>query len=128
MTDTTTDLDFVKIDTGIEGAEQGDEILISGKAIEVIHKVKAENNITEEYYLRLGTRSGGCSGISYALGFDSEIQNIDRTFEVDGIKLVIDAQSLFYFMGVTLDYTEGPEGSGFVFMNPNNFHSCGCQG
>ncbi len=120
--------DLVKINTGVEGADENDYIMVTTKALEVIKNVRSENQIGEEFALRIGTRPGGCSGIAYALGFDKEISENDRIFNLSGIKLAIDDKSIFYLMGVTLDYTEGPEGSGFIFINPNNFHSCGCSG
>lgn len=128
MAELTEEVAVERINTGVEGAEDKDTVNITHRAVEMINKVKEENNLTEEFALRLGTRSGGCSGMSYAIGFDSDKHPEDRFFEAEGLKLVIDSKSLFYFMGVTLDYTDGPEGSGFVFHNPNNFHTCGCSG
>jgi iron-sulfur cluster assembly protein len=115
-----------RVATGIQGAEEKDDFIVSASAIEMIAQIKEANEISEDYFLRLGTRSGGCSGMNYTLGFDSEIQENDRTFEVENVNIVVDNKSLFYLMGVTLDYTDGPSGSGFVFNNPNNAHVCGC--
>ena len=128
MAEATQELGMETVDTGIVGAEQGDEFQVSHKAIDMINKVREENNLSEEHYLRIGCQSGGCSGMSYALGFDENINDFDRVYEVNGLNLVVDSKSIFYLMGVTLDYTEGPQGSGFVFKNPNNFNTCGCQG
>ncbi len=128
MIETFEETDVVKINTGVKGADENDYVIITNKAIEVINNVRLEHQIGEEFALRLGTRPGGCSGISYALGFDKDITEYDRIINVKDIKLVIDDKSIFYLMGVTLDYTDGPEGSGFVFINPNSFSSCGCSG
>ena len=118
-----------RIPTNIEGSKPEDDIFISNIALEMIEQIKKENNVPEDYFLRIATRSGGCSGMNYSLGFDNEIdENNDRNFKSDKINLIVDAKSLFYLMGVTLDYVEGPDGSGFVFNNPNNTHTCGCQG
>lgn len=118
-----------RIPTNIEGSKPEDDIFISNIALEMIEQIRKENNVPEDYFLRIATRSGGCSGMNYSLGFDNEIdEKNDRNFKSDKINLVVDAKSLFYLMGVTLDYVEGPDGSGFVFNNPNNTHTCGCQG
>ena len=98
------DIDIIeRIPTGIEGATKQDDFLMTRRAIETINQ-------------------------SYMLGFDSEVNENDRTIEANGIKMVIDDHSLFYLQGVTLDYTDGAQGAGFVFNNPNNDHVCGCGG
>ncbi len=117
-----------RVPTGIEGATKQDDFLMTRRAIETIEQVKQSNEVPEEYYLRLGTRPGGCSGMSYMLGFDSEVNENDRVIEANDLKMVIDNHSLFYLQGVTLDYTDGAQGAGFVFNNPNNDHVCGCGG
>ncbi|MCX7736239.1 MAG: iron-sulfur cluster assembly accessory protein [Candidatus Kapabacteria bacterium] len=124
----TIEVDFERIPTEIEGSTPEDDIIITHKAIEVINAIRSENNVPENFFLRIATRGGGCSGMSYNLGFDSEIDDMDRVYNAGNLKLVIDAKSLFYLMGVTLDYTEGPHGSGFIFNNPNNMPTCGCNG
>ena len=116
-----------RVPTGIEGAEAQDDFIITNKAVDMINQVKEQNEVPAEYNLRLGTRSGGCSGMNYMLGFDSEVNDNDKLIESSGLKFVVDSHSLFYLQGVTLDFTEGPQGSGFVFNNPNNDHACGCQ-
>lgn len=131
MTDTIV-IDEVgkeRIPTGIDGAKPDDDIFISHKALEMIEAIRKENNVPDNYFLRISTRSGGCSGMSYSLGFDNEFDEMnDRNYHTDKINLVVDGQSLFYLMGVTLDFIEGLDGSGFVFNNPNNAHTCGCHG
>lgn len=125
---TSVDADIERFSTGIEGAGKDDDMFISAKAIEMINVIKEQNDVGDSF-LRIGTRGGGCSGMSYSLGFDTEFnENIDRRFDNTSLDLVVDANSLFYLMGVTLDYVETPEGSGFVFHNPNNAHTCGCHG
>ncbi len=118
-----------RIPTGIVGAKPEDDIFISHTALEMIGKIRKENNVPEDYFLRIATRGGGCSGMNYSLGFDNELdEQNDRKYQTDKVILVVDAKSLFYLMGVTLDFVEGPDGSGFVFNNPNNAHTCGCHG
>ena len=76
-------------------------------------------------FVRVGVKSGGCSGLSYELKFDSN-QLIDRLFEDNGVKILVDKKSLLYLVGTTLDYSGGLNGKGFVFNNPNANRTCGC--
>lgn len=119
---------FERIPTQINGSSINDDIIITPSALNMINQIREDNNLTDEFYLRISTRSGGCSGLSYSLGFDSEIDDTDRIYNTENIKLVIDSKSMFYLMGVTLDYVDGPHGSGFVFNNPNDMPTCGCHG
>lgn len=128
MTEYLADVELQKISTGIKGAEDKDSIFISKNALEQVTKIKSENNVPEEYLLRLGTRSGGCSGMNYIIGFDSEVNDYDKVIPMQNFNLVVDRKSLFYLMGVTLDYVNDVHGSGFVFNNPNNIKTCGCGG
>lgn len=127
MLDVMEEVEIISVQTGIMGAEEQDDFNMTVPALEMINSIRTENEIPEDYYLRLGTRSGGCSGMNYTLGFDSEVNENDKIIDVRGLQMVIDNKSLFYLMGVTLDFTEGPSGSGFVFNNPNNAHTCGCS-
>ena len=127
MTETIEDIALESIDTGVTGTDENDSIKISHRAIDVIKKVREDNKLTDEYYLRFAVRGGGCSGMAYAIGFDNEVHDTDKIYDVKDFKIIVDNKSLFYFMGVTLDYTNGPEGSGFIFKNPGNFQSCGCH-
>ena len=77
-------------------------------------------------FVRVGVKSGGCSGLSYDLKFDSNKLNQDRLFEDNGVKILVDKKSLLYLVGTTLDYSGGLNGKGFVFNNPNANRTCGC--
>lgn len=77
-------------------------------------------------YVRVGVKSGGCSGLSYDLKFDKEIQGEDKMFEDNGVKIIVDKKSFLYLIGTTLEYSGGLNGSGFVFNNPNANRICGC--
>jgi iron-sulfur cluster assembly protein len=103
-----------------------DEIILSEKARSEITKIMAANNIPDTYGLRVGVKGGGCSGLSYSLGFDKEAREGDKMVEVDGVRIFVDPKSLFYLSGTQLDYTDGLNGKGFVFNNPNATKSCGC--
>lgn len=102
------------------------EITLTDKAAEEIKTIMRENAIPENYTLRVGVKGGGCSGLSYSLGFDGELRESDTVMELKGVKLAIDAKSLFYLSGTELDYSDGLNGRGFVFNNPNAVRSCGC--
>ncbi len=77
-------------------------------------------------YVRVGVKSGGCSGLSYDLTFDKNQQENDKIFEENNIKIVVDKKSFLYLVGTTLEYSGGLNGKGFVFNNPNANRTCGC--
>ena len=77
-------------------------------------------------FIRVGVKGGGCSGLMYELNFDSEDQEGDKSFEDNGIKVVVDRKSYLYLIGTTLDFSGGLNGKGFVFNNPNADRTCGC--
>jgi iron-sulfur cluster assembly protein len=82
-------------------------------------------NPTEDF-IRVGVKSGGCSGLSYDLNFDKNKNEDDKMFEDNNIKIVVDKKSFLYLVGTTLEYSGGLNGSGFVFSNPNANRTCGC--
>lgn len=77
-------------------------------------------------YVRVGVKSGGCSGLSYELDFDKKQEEGDKLFEDNGIKIIVDKKSFLYLIGTTLEYSGGLNGTGFVFNNPNAQRTCGC--
>jgi iron-sulfur cluster assembly protein len=82
-------------------------------------------NATNDY-VRVGVKSGGCSGLSYDLKFDKEQLEGDKVFEDNDIKIIVDKKSFLYLIGTTLEYSGGLNGTGFVFNNPNANRTCGC--
>jgi iron-sulfur cluster assembly protein len=77
--------------------------------------------------LRVGVKGGGCSGLSYLMDFDDKIENTDEVFQVDEkLKVVIDKKSFLYLFGTELDYSDGLNGKGFQWVNPNASRTCGC--
>lgn len=92
------------------------------KAIELI---KAENK-PEGAFIRVGVDGGGCSGLTYKLEFDVEIKEGDKVFEDKGMKIVCDKKSFLYLVGTELDFSDGLNGKGFQFINPNASRTCGC--
>jgi iron-sulfur cluster assembly protein len=101
-------------------------IYISDKAKAKVDKLKQDANLTEDYFLRVSVVGGGCSGLSYKLDFDNESQPNDQVFEDHGVKLVTDLKSFLYLCDTTLDFSDGLNGKGFHFINPNASRSCGC--
>jgi iron-sulfur cluster assembly protein len=77
-------------------------------------------------FIRVGVKSGGCSGLSYELKFDKSTNDNDKVFENNGIKIAVDKKSFLYLIGTTLEYQGGLNGKGFVFRNPNANRTCGC--
>lgn len=94
----------------------------AAKQLETLKNQEKKNN----FFLRLSVKEGGCSGFSYNLDFNESAENTDKTFECNGVKIIIDSKSMLYLMGMTLDFDGGLNGKGFVFANPNAKKSCGC--
>lgn len=85
-----------------------------------------ENKDPKENYVRVGVKSGGCSGLSYVLDFEEKPFEDDKVVESNGINLLINKKSLLYLIGTTLEYSSGLNGKGFYWENPNAQRSCGC--
>lgn len=77
-------------------------------------------------YVRVGVKSGGCSGLSYELKFDDKADEADKVFEDNTVRIIVDKKSFLYLVGTTLEYSGGLNGKGFVFNNPNAQRTCGC--
>lgn len=103
-------------------------IYVSDKAKAKAIKLMEEAGIADDssYFLRVGVVGGGCSGLSYKLDFDNEIKPMDQVFEDNGIKVVCDLKSFLYLVNTELDFSDGLNGKGFYFSNPNASRSCGC--
>lgn len=103
-------------------------IYISDKAKEKVHQLMNDAGIGDNssYFLRVSVVGGGCSGLSYKLDFDNEPKPMDQTFEDNGLKLVTDLKSFLYLVNTTLDFSDGLNGKGFYFSNPNASRTCGC--
>lgn len=84
------------------------------------------NEDNDQLFLRVGVRPGGCSGFSYGMGFDDEGHEGDVSFDLHGVKVVVDKDSLRFLEGVTIDFKESMMGGGFTIDNPNATASCGC--
>lgn len=102
-------------------------ISITDKAkSQLITLMQGENVDTDTGFVRVGVEGGGCSGLTYQLKFDTELKENDKVFEDKGLKLVVDKKSFLYLVGTELDFTDGLNGKGFQFHNPNATRTCGC--
>lgn len=103
-------------------------IYISDKARTKVDQLMQEAGLaaSDGYFLRVGVVGGGCSGLSYQMDFDNEVKPMDQVFEHNGIKLVTDLKSFLYLVNTELDFSDGLNGKGFYFNNPNASRSCGC--
>lgn len=101
-------------------------ISVTDKAKERIQKLRVEEGHSPEHNIRVSVKGGGCSGLMYDLNFDSQINAADQVFEDKGIKILVDKKSLLYLLGTTLDFSDGLNGKGFQFINPNASRTCGC--
>ncbi|MNK11403.1 Iron-sulfur cluster insertion protein ErpA [compost metagenome] len=101
-------------------------ITITDKAKSKIDQLMHESNMDSSYFLRVSVKGGGCSGLSYNLDFDNEENSGDQFFEDRGIRIALDMKSFLYLAGTELDFSDGLNGKGFNFNNPNASRSCGC--
>ena len=85
-----------------------------------------EENKPADSFIRVGVEGGGCSGLTYKLEFDNQVKDGDKVFEDKGIKIVCDRKSFLYLVGTELDFSDGLNGKGFQFRNPNASRTCGC--
>jgi len=100
-------------------------VSLTSRAARQVRKIKSDESLDEDLYLRVAVEGGGCSGLSYKLGFDYKTED-DRTFESEGIDIVIDPRHLMYLEGISIDYPDGLDARGFTFENPNADETCGC--
>lgn len=102
-------------------------VILTEKAANEVKRIIADQKIEPEMLLRVGVTGGGCSGFSYALGFDKAFDaKTDAKYEFHGVPVVVDKKSALYLDGTTIDFYEGLEARGFKFDNPNAVKTCGC--
>ena len=102
-------------------------ITMTDNAINEIKRIRTSDTTHQEAHLRVQVVGGGCSGMSYKLDFETApTTDLDKVFEQEGVKLVIDKKSFIYLTGTELDFSGGLNGKGFVFSNPNAKRTCGC--
>ena len=103
-------------------------IFVSDKAKAKVKQLLADKGVGDDpsYFLRVSVVGGGCSGLSYKMDFDNELKPADQVFENNGLKVVTDLKSFLYLVNTTLDFSDGLNGKGFYFSNPNASRTCGC--
>lgn len=101
-------------------------LFVSDSAKEKITDLLQDEDKGPGYFVRVAVKAGGCSGLSYEMTFDNESQAEDEVFEDKWIKIVTDSRSILYLLNTTLDFSDGLNGKGLEFQNPNATRSCGC--
>jgi|TARA_B100000795_G_C22806829_1_gene445607 iron-sulfur cluster assembly protein len=101
-------------------------IKVSDNAKNQVHKLIKFDEMPANSFVRVGVKSGGCSGLSYDLSFGTELNDNDKVFEDNEVKVVVESKSLLYLVGTVLEYEGGLNGKGFSFSNPNASRTCGC--
>jgi iron-sulfur cluster assembly protein len=101
-------------------------ITITEKAVKRLSDLRLEEGKSNDYNLRVSVKGGGCSGLMYDLTFDKDVLESDEVFEDNGLKILVDRKSMLYLLGTTLDFSDGLNGKGFQFINPNASRTCGC--
>ncbi len=101
-------------------------ITVTDKAKEKIGELLQQEGRTSQHNVRVSVKGGGCSGLMYDLDFDDKINLADQVFEDKGVKILVDKKSLLYLLGTVLDFSDGLNGKGFQFVNPNASRTCGC--
>ena len=101
-------------------------VTVTDKAKTRIQQIMQESNYDDTYFVRVAVESGGCSGLSYHLNFDKEEKKGDQFFEDNGVRVCLDMKSFLYLAGTELDYSDGLNGKGFEFHNPNASRTCAC--
>ncbi len=102
-------------------------VTVSEKALtHLLEIMEGEGISPETHYLRVGVKGGGCSGLSYVMDFDDTLTEMDETIDLGKIKVAIDKKSVLYLFGTELDFSDGLNGKGFHWINPNASRTCGC--
>ena len=100
-------------------------ISFTEKALKEVKIIMSDKSVPADYGLRVGVQGGGCSGMSYMLGFD-KVTEADETFDMDGVTIIMDKKHGMYVMGMEVDFKDGLDARGFIFNNPNATETCGC--
>ncbi len=104
---------------------EGDPVQLTDRAAEQVKKIKSDEGLGDDVYLRVAVEGGGCSGLSYKLGFDEQGEN-DELVVSNDVQIVIDFRHKLYLDGIVIDYPDGLDARGFTFDNPNASETCGC--
>ena len=114
------------IDTGIDGTDETDLLQVTPAAFAAIKQSIINNKVPETYFLRVKSASGGCSGMQFSLEFDFNYDEFtDRELSTDGVRIVSDNKTIFYLMGITIDYIDDEDMGGFIFKGYRDYPTCG---
>lgn len=105
--------------------EEEEAVILTDRAARQIRKIREEENIPGDQYLRVGVKGGGCSGMSYILGFDHK-NEFDTELLREDLTVIVDKRHLIYLGGTVVDFREGLDARGFTFENPRATSTCGC--
>lgn len=100
-------------------------VSLTERAALQVKKIIGEEEIPSNHYLRIAVKGGGCSGLSYSLGFDERTDN-DEFYSTHGLDIIVDKRHILYLSGISIDFHDGLDARGFVFNNPNATSTCGC--
>ena len=100
-------------------------VVLTERAAKQVRRIKESENLDENLYLRVAVEGGGCSGLSYKLGFDIRTDE-DEIVKSQGLEIVVNPKHMMYLEGIEIDYPDGLDARGFIFNNPNASESCGC--
>ncbi|MFO7845186.1 MAG: iron-sulfur cluster assembly accessory protein [Balneolaceae bacterium] len=109
----------------VSGEVDEHPISLTERAAKQVGKIKESENLDAELYLRVAVEGGGCSGLSYKLGFDIKTEE-DDIYESQGVEVIVDPKHIIYLNGIMIDYPDGLDARGFTFENPNASEACGC--
>jgi iron-sulfur cluster assembly accessory protein len=109
----------------VSGEVSENPIMLTERAARQIRKIQADENLGSELYLRVAVEGGGCSGLSYKLGFDIRTEE-DNVYESQELEIIVDPKHIIYLNGIRIDYPDGLDARGFTFDNPNASEACGC--
>lgn len=119
-----TESAFSGIDTS-KTSTKGKKVSLTDRAARQVEKIKKDEELGDDLYLRMAVEGGGCSGLSYKLGFDYKSED-DQLFESNGVEIIVDTKHLMYLDGISIDFPDGLDARGFTFDNPNADETCGC--
>jgi len=100
-------------------------VTLTQNAVKEVRRLMNEDTFDQNTYLRVGVKGGGCSGMTYILGFDQKTEN-DETFEIEGVTCIMNRAHEIYLLGMEIDWQDGLNSRGFTFSNPNASKTCGC--
>lgn len=101
-------------------------VTLTAGAVEELHRLMNAEGFDASQYLRVGVKGGGCSGMTYVLGFDQPDADNDLHFEIEGVRCIINKSHQLYLHGMEIDWQGGLNSRGFTFSNPNASKTCGC--